>query len=302
MIKRTLEISTRGIFLAVEQEQLVIKLEGQELQRVPIEDIGVLLLSTTAATYTHAVISRLLTAGAVIVACDDQHLPCGMLLPQNNSLQTERLTTQVSAKKPLLKQLWRQLVMAKIAAQADLLGPGDVQSAMLGIRDRVRSGDPENGEAQAARRYWLALLGPDFRRDQEGPPPNNLLNYGYMALRAAVARSIAAAGLHPSLGVHHHNRADTFCLADDLMEPLRPMVDRRVKRLAKSGLTEINKDAKRELLPVLTETVSLGDTTGPLMVALERMVASLVRCYAGETDRLEIPQPWTSADTASCGS
>ena len=146
------------------------------------------------------------------------------------------------------------------------------------------------------------MLGPEFRRDPDGTPPNNLLNYGYMVLRASVARAVAGAGLHPSLGIHHHNRSDSFCLADDMMEPLRPLVDRRVKALHSAGALHVDKETKTQLLGVLTETVRLGDETGPLMVALERMAASLVRCYAGEAKQLEIPKPWNSADTASCGS
>jgi CRISPR-associated protein Cas1 len=303
MIKRTIEISTRGVFLSVELGQLIIRQDGMELQRVPIEDIGVLVVASTGVTYTHAVITRLLGAGAVIVACDDQHLPCGLLLPQDNSLQTQRLSAQVKAAKPLAKQLWRQIVRAKIAHQAEMLDDAPaVRKALQAMAARVRSGDPDNLEAQASRRYWQALLGPDFRRDKDGPPPNNLLNYGYMALRAAVARALAGAGLHPGLGLHHHNRSNTFCLADDMMEPLRPLVDRRVRAIRRAGGNEVDKETRRELLGVLTETVALGDAAGPVMVALERMVASLVRCFEGQSKRLEIPRPWNSADTGSCGS
>lgn len=303
MIKRTIEISTRGIHLAVDMDQMVIRKDGQEVQRVPIEDIGVLVVASTAVGYTHAVITRLLSAGAVIVACDDRYLPCGLLLPQDNSLQAQRLGQQVRAGKPLQKQLWRQLVKAKISHQAQLLGhDASAQSALGGMARRVRSGDPENLEAQAARRYWPALLGKEFRRQREGEPPNNLLNYGYTILRAAVARAVAGAGLHPSLGLHHANRSDSFALADDLMEPLRPLVDRRVKALVDRGAIAIDKDIKRELLEVLTETVCQGQATGPLLVALERMTASLVACYMGESKRLEIPTPWICRDTDSCGS
>jgi len=302
MIKRTIEISTRGIFLSVKLDQLVIRLDAEELQSVPIEDIGVLIVSSTAVTYTHSVITRLLSAGAVIVACDDKHLPCGLLLPQDNSLQTQRLLAQVGAGKPIHKQLWRQLVKAKIAHQAAMLDEcPDAQRALLAMAARVRSGDPENLEAQAALRYWPALLGADFRRDPDGLPPNCLLNYGYMVLRATVARALAGAGLHPSLGLHHHNRSNPFCLADDVMEPLRPLVDRRVRALHKAGAKDLDKETKRELLGTLTDTVRLGDAAGPLMVALERTAASLVRCYEGQAKQLEVPHPWNSADTGSCG-
>jgi CRISPR-associated protein Cas1 len=302
MIKRTIEISSSGVFLSVELDQLVLRREGQELQRIPIEDVGVLIVDTNGATYTHAVITRLLGAGAVIVPCDGHHLPAGLLLPQDNCLQSQRLAAQVEASKPLRKQLWRQVVTAKIVNQADMLSHAPAaQSALRGMARRVRSGDPDNLEAQAARRYWPVMLGASFRRDHDGPPPNNLLNYGYTVLRAAVARAVAGAGLHPSLGLHHHNRSNAFCLADDLVEPLRPLVDSRVRKLHQAGLSQIDKETKRQLLGVLTETVTLGDNAGPLMVALERMAASLVRCYEGQSKRLDIPKPWNSADTASCG-
>jgi CRISPR-associated protein Cas1 len=293
MIKRTIEISSRGIFLSVVNDQLVIRSDGTELQRVPIEDVGVLLLASTATVYTHAVISRVLGAGAVIVACDDNHLPCGLILPQNNTLQSERLGMQIQAKKPLLKQLWRQVVMAKIAHQAAVLPEDEpVREALLAARRRVRSGDPSNVEAQAAKAYWRALFpGGQFHRDRDGPPPNNLLNYGYMVLRAAVARAVAGAGLHPSLGLYHHNRYNPFCLADDLVEPLRPTVDLRVKRLWQAGQTEVTRETRADLLSVLTAEVRTGEQTGPLMVGLERMAASLVRCYAGQQKSLEIPVP-----------
>jgi CRISPR-associated protein Cas1 len=302
MIKRTLEISTRGLHLSVAIDQLVIRGEGQVAARVPVEDIGVLILATTGATYTHAVLTRLLSAGAVIVACDDAHLPCGLLLPQTNALQTRRLAQQVAAGLPLRKRLWKQLVVAKIAHQAEVLPHAPAAArAMRALRTRVRSGDPTNVEAQAARRYWPAMFGDAFRRKRNGPPPNNLLNYGYMALRAAVARSLACAGLHPSLGLHHHNRSNTFCLADDLMEPLRPLVDRRVRSLHEEGRRKLDKDSRRAILGVLNETVACETGIGPLMVALTGMAASLVRCYAGDARKLEIPAPWNSAATDSCG-
>ena len=156
----------------------------------------------------------------------------------------------------------------------------------------VRSGDPTNVEAQAARLYWPALLGEAFRRDPEGPPPNAFLNYGYMVLRSCVARAVCGAGLHPALGLHHHNRSNLFCLADDLLEPLRPLVDVQVRELAQAGVTEIDRDSKVRLLTVLAETVEIGGEKGPLMVALERVTASLVRCYGGEAKKLELPRIW----------
>jgi CRISPR-associated protein Cas1 len=163
---------------------------------------------------------------------------------------------------------------------------------LLNLVPRVRSGDPANVEAHAARVYWPALFGDAFRRLPEGEPPNGLLNYGYMVLRACVARALCGAGLHPAFGLHHHNRGNPFCLADDLLEPLRPLVDVRVKALVAAGTTDVTREAKVQLLTVLTETVQMGGEKGPLMVALERVAASLVRCYAREENKLELPRLW----------
>jgi CRISPR-associated protein Cas1 len=297
MIKRPIEVSTRGTFLSVRDEQLLVRLpDSEQPASIPVEDVGVLILATSAATYTHAVIARLLARGAVIVACDDQHLPTGLLLPQHNALQPQRLRAQIGATKPTLKRLWKQLVVEKIRRQADLLDSLDADqtaSALRGMARRVRSGDPDNIEAQAARRYWPALMGTRFRRRQtDGGIPNDLLNYGYMALRAAIARALCGAGLHPSLGLHHSNRQNSFALADDLLEPFRPMVDQKVRILLERGCDSIDKDAKRELLGLLTETVALDESAGPLMVNLERMAASLLRCFEGKQKALDIPRPW----------
>jgi CRISPR-associated protein Cas1 len=292
MIKRTVDISTRGTYLSVKMDQLIIHQDKQVVGRIPIEDIGVLLLDTESATYSHAVVCRVLENGGVLVACDKSHHPCGLLLPSSNSLQVERLHQQIEASKPLKKRLWQQLVSAKIRHQASLMKDATLRKRLRGYAAKVKSGDTDNREAVAARAYWPALLGKDFRRDREGNPPNNLLNYGYMALRALVARAVSAAGLHPSLGLHHVNRSNSFCLADDLLEPLRPLVDKEVRALSASGCEEVNKESKRALLGLLVETVEFDGNAGPLAIAVERMVASLVKCYQGESRALEIPKLW----------
>ena len=293
MIKRTIEISGQGNHLSVSDGSLLIRQGGEEVGRVPLEDLGVLVLDAPTTTYTHSVITECLAAGAVIIPCGRDHHPCGLFLPQENSLLTERLAAQTAAPLPLKKVLWKQVVQAKIRSQAGALGADAPERGYLAnLIPEVRSGDPTNVEAQAARIYWPALLGKDFRRSPEGAPPNCLLNYGYMVLRSCVARAVCGAGLHPSLGLHHHNRSNPFCLADDLLEPLRPLVDVQVRRLAEGGVTEINRDSKVQLLSVLAATVEVGGEKGPLMVALERVTASLVRCYQGEQKRLELPRLW----------
>jgi CRISPR-associated protein Cas1 len=258
-----------------------------------LEDIGLLVLDAPSTTYTHAVITQVLASGAAILPCAGDHHPCGLFLPQNNSLQTARINQQAAASTSLRKRLWKQIVQCKIRNQAHAIAadhPSRV--ALLQMIPRVRSGDVTNVEAHAARRYWPVMFGKDFRRARDGDPPNGLLNYGYMVMRASIARAICGAGLHPSLGLHHHNRSNPFCLPDDLLEPFRPVVDRKVKELWESGVSGVDRATKIDLLGLLTEQVELGGggQSGPFMVALERLTASLVRCFAGDQKELDLPK------------
>lgn len=309
MIKRTVEISQQPVFLSVRDEQLLIDARDNghstRLGSVPCEDLGVLLVEHPGTIYTHGALAALLRHDAAVVLCGRDHLPIGLLLPiAQHTEVVRRLHVQISVKRPVHKRLWKQLVQAKIRASAANLPPGSTtRSKLLALARQVRSGDPSNLEAQAARVYWSAWRdslapGPDspltacgsvFHRDPDGPAPNNLLNYGYAVLRAAVARAIVAAGLMPALGIHHMNRSNAFCLADDLVEPLRPLVDLCVRELVHDGQAELTPDVKRKLLALLADDVRVGEITGPLMVALHRMVASLVRAYEGECEMLEIP-------------
>lgn len=280
--------------MSVRDRQLVIKREGVEVGRVPCEDVGVLVVDEAATVYTHGALMTLLESGAAVVVCGADHQPAGVLLPvAGNQLLSERLRDQVGAKRPLCKRLWRQIVRCKIRQQAALLGADhEAYGKLRALEKEVRSGDTSNAESQASRLYWRGLFGAGWvRRGREEPPPNNLLNYGYAVLRAAVGRAICAAGLHPSIGLHHHNRYNAFCLADDLMEPFRPMVDRRVKGVWEEGEAEITREAKAELLGVLADEVTVRGERGPLMVNLHRTAASLCKCYAGAAKELDLPEP-----------
>jgi CRISP-associated protein Cas1 len=291
MIKRTIDISDGPTFLNIENDQLVITRERERLASIPCEDIGVLLIDHRATTYTHSAMTRLLDRGAVIVFCGENHLPAGILLPvENNDLHTERLRAQVAAGLPLRKRLWRQVVAHKIRGQAGNL-PEDhpVRGRLMAMAQEVKSGDTTNCEGVAARFYWPALMGDGFRRDPDGDWPNSLLNYGYMVFRAAVARAIVAAGLHPAIGLYHSNRNNAFVLADDLVEVFRPRVDRAVVEFLKSGRDAIDKDAKRAILSLLSEPICVAGQSGPLMVGLHRMVASLVRCLQGSDGVIDLP-------------
>ena len=295
VIKRTLEISREPAHLSVRDEQLILKRDGAIVGQVPCEDIGVVLVDHPQTTYTHGALAKLAESDAVVVICGRDHLPAAILLPMADHSQVVwRLDAQLRVGRPLMKQLWRQLVVAKIQAQARNV-PADqpAHRKLLALAREVRSGDPANVEARAAKVYWANwLYQEEFRRDPDGVGLNSFLNYGYAVLRAAVARAIVGAGLLPSLGIHHRNRSNAFCLADDLIEPLRPLVDDRVRELHRQGYEELNQPAKAALLEILTDRVRLGsadEAGGPLMVQLHRYVASLVRCYAGEATKLEIP-------------
>ena len=312
MIKRIIEISHARTHLSIRYGQLVIRENGDELSQIPCEDIGVLLVDHQGTTYTHCVFMELLAKGTAVVLCGGDHHPAGMLLPiESNNLQTERYRVQIEAKEPIKKRLWRQIIRAKIRHQAKIVGPGsDAYKPLMALRHRVRSGDPENIEAQASKKYWAAYLQDvtdsstalgmttstlsemTFRRNINGAPPNNMLNYGYMVMRAAVARALCSAGLLPSLGIHHRNRYNAFCLADDMVEPFRGFVEAKVKDIcqAEGVPDELDQQVKAKLLEVLYEEVGIGGYKGPLMVGLHRTMASLQRCFAAEQKELDLPE------------
>jgi len=293
MIKHTIEVSSEPAHLTVRLGQLLLKNGDRILGSIPCEDVGVVVVDNPAASYSHAALAALARCDAVVVVCGPDHLPAAVLLPlADHSQITWRIGEQVAVSRPLRKRLWKQLVQAKIRAQAANL-PADwpAHAKLLDLARQVRSGDPSNLEAQAARVYWDNWLPEtDFRRDRDLAGVNALLNYGYAILRAAVARAVIAAGLLPALGLFHSNRGNAFCLADDLMEPLRPLVDDRARQLFWQGYETLTQETKARLLELLSEPVRFADRRGPLMGGLHRMVASLVRCYQGEARHLEIPK------------
>ncbi|TKJ35538.1 MAG: subtype II CRISPR-associated endonuclease Cas1 [Planctomycetes bacterium B3_Pla] len=295
MIKRIVEISSARTCLSIHYGQLLLKQDGQQVSSIPCEDIGVLLVDHQGTSYSHAVFTELLKHGAAVVLCGGSHHPAGMLLPiESNTVQTERFRLQIEAKEPVKKRLWKQIVQAKIRHQAEVVGrDSDVYESLMTLKARVRSGDPNNIEAQASRKFWpVYLQDVTFRRDISGSPPNNMLNYGYMVMRAAVARALCSAGLLPSLGIHHRNRYNAFCLADDLVEPFRGFVDSKVRDIFQDSgpVDELDQATKAKLLEVLYEEVSIAGFKGPLMVGLHRTAASLQRCYAGEQRFVDLPK------------
>ncbi len=296
MIKRTIEISREPAYLSVRLNQLQIRRDGNLVSSIPCEDVGVVIVDHPQTTYSHGALASLAESDAALVICGRDHLPCAVLLPlADHSQVVWRIHEQLEAKLTVRKRIWRQLIKAKIRCQAALLAdPSPARSKLLALADNVKSGDVTNVEAHAARVYWGHWM-PDqeFRRDQDGQGINALLNYGYAILRAALARAIVGAGMHPAIGLNHRHRANAFCLADDLIEPLRPIVDDRVREMVCVGYESITSEAKGELLKLLAENVCFAKETGPLMVNLHRYVASLSKCMRGESKKLEIPYPCT---------
>lgn len=296
MIKRTIEISREPLHLAVHLDQLQLRRPApasELVASIPCEDVGFVVVDNAQATYSHAALARLVDFGAVVVLCNEKHLPSGLLLPlATHSEVVWRLHEQIALRKPVRKQLWKQIVVAKIRAQAGNLPDSLFHRQLLALAGEVKSGDITNVEAHAAKIYWAAWLdeGMPFHRDPDAADGiNAMLNYGYAIVRAAVARSLISAGLHPALGLFHRHRANVFCLADDMLEPLRPLVERTVRQLNREGQTILDPPGKRALLSLLTATVRVGEQTGPLMVELHHTTASLVRCIQGVEKRLLLP-------------
>ena len=308
MIKRTLCFSNPA-YLSLKNAQLVIKLpevekadvveliKAEAARTIPIEDIGVVVLDNRQITITQGVVEALLENNCAIITCDNAHLPVGLMLPLcGNTTQSERFRLQIDASLPLKKQLWQQTVQCKIRNQAAVLQNtrNAIVKNMLAWAGEVKSGDSDNLEGRAAAYYWRNLF-PDilgFTRDRDGIPPNNLLNYGYAILRAVVARALVGSGLLPTLGIHHHNRYNAYCLADDIMEPYRPYVDALVCRLVSDGhiTEELTTELKRELLQIPTLDVVINGKRSPLMVAVGQTTASLYRCFSGEQRKIAYPE------------
>lgn len=313
MIKRTL-CFTNPAYLSLKDRQMVIRLPEVEksdmpdalkvgsVRTIPIEDVGVVVLDNKQITLTQGLLEALLENNCSVITCDSRSMPVGLMLPLcGNTLQSERFRDQLDASLPLKKQLWQQTVKAKIDNQMAVLArcAGAETGCMRHWAADVRSGDPDNLEGRAAAYYWKNLFRglswlAGFTRDREGMPPNNLLNYGYAILRAVIARSLVSSGLLPTLGIHHHNRYNAYCLADDMMEPYRPYVDEFVYGIVvEYGADipdDITKDLKMRLLGIPVVEVRIGGKRSPLMVAATQTTASLYKCFTGEMRRIAYPE------------
>jgi len=293
MIEQIVDISESGADLSVRNAQLCVSREGVE-NRLPLCEVAVLVGAHPAIRYSQAVLAGLMEHNGALIVCGSDRKPSGLLLPlAGHHLHTERLRRQIDASLPCRKRLWQQIVQAKIEAQAQCLERLHGKDFGVGaLAEKVRSGDSANHEAQAARRYWQRLFPEQgFRRDPEGDGPNALLNYGYAVLRAIVARAIVGAGLHPAIGLHHHNRYNPYCLADDLMEPLRPVVDEAVYRYAEAEGVTVNPPAKRALIGALLGRFALQGEQRSLFDCSARTAAALAAALAGEIKTLPLARP-----------
>lgn len=296
MIKCTLMFSNPA-YLSHKDRQLVISFPGQDKadQTRPIEDIGVVVLEHQQITISHGCIAALVQNNVALISCDATHMPTGLILPLDGAhTQTERFRYQIEASLPLKKQLWQQTIQQKILNQAWVLEKAGIDTAnMHRWAKSVKSGDPDNYEGRAAAYYWQHVFSEfmAFNRHRGGDPPNNLLNYGYAILRAIVARSLVSSGLLPTLGIFHRNKYNAYCLADDIMEPYRPAVDRLVYKILEDGaaIEELNTELKMKLLKLPEVDVAFDGMTSPLLVGTSRTTASLARCFEGELRKINYP-------------
>ena len=299
-MNRIIEISNDGRHISADRGFMVVSEHGSELGRVPFDQIDAVIANAHGITYSNNLLVRLAEQNAPLVICGANHSPVAVLISlTGHHLQSNITRAQAGIKETTLNRLWKDIVAAKIKQQAAVLKAFGLPDVRLNfLAKRVKSGDPENFEGQAARYYFQTLFGPDFRRDRNAPGINALLNYGYIILRSAVIRSIVAAGLQPALGIHHHNQYNPMCLADDLIEPFRPIIDFRVRKIVDGGNTEVTPEAKRQLVAVLSAAVYTDSGAQELNYIIQRLATSLAGIVSGQRDKLELPP--TIKDVEKC--
>lgn len=304
-MERIVDISTDGRHLSAHRGFLVVSEDRQEVGRIPLDDVGAVIVHAHGVTWTTNLVVALAERGALLVLCGSNHAPVAVCLPINGHHgQNARMRAQWQAGKPLAKQLWREVVVAKIRWQAAALEARGIEAGAFDmLARRVRSGDPDNVEAQAARRYWPLLMGSEFRRDRSAEGVNALLNYGYTVLRSVVARSVVAAGLHPSIGIHHANRGNAFALADDMVEPFRPLVDLMTVQLVAKKCVEVSPQTKRLFAGLIALDLPGEDGTTTVSGAAARFAQSLARCFeTGKAVDLVLPRCPSPIELAGLGS
>lgn len=288
-----IDISQDGRHLSRDRGFLKVEAEGVVLGRVPLDQIAAVIVHTHGITWSNSLLVELADRGAPVILCAANHQPRAVLWSlEGHHAQNARMRAQWAAPAPLIKRAWKQIVIAKIKMQAAALAAiGEPPARLEQIARGVQSGDSGNAEAQAARSYWPMMMGKDFRRDTDLPDINALLNYGYTVLRAATARAVSAAGLHPTIGLFHSNRSNAFALADDLMEPFRPLVDLTARAIAASDGAEVTSDAKRRMAELIALDLPLTGETSPVSVALSRLAVSLAQSFETKRLALALPEP-----------
>jgi CRISPR-associated protein Cas1 len=296
MIGRIVEVADDRRHLFLSRGFLVVQDtdgERKELGQVPLDDVAAVIANAHGLSYTNNLLVALAERCAPFVLCAANHNAVGMVLTiDGNYQQAKRFDAQIAASQPLIKRLWAEIVKSKLQQQAAALeATGAPFIPLSALVRKVRSGDPDNFEAQGARRYWGLLFGDDFRRDQQGSGLNGMLNYGYTVLRAATARAVVSAGLHPTIGLHHSNEGNAMRLVDDLMEPFRPMIDLKVWQLHKQGEGQVTPDSKRALVKTLYDDMQTSVGATPVMVCAQKLATSLAQVFMGEKDKLDLPLP-----------
>lgn len=296
MIGRIVEVAEDKRHLFLHRGFMVVQEVGgdrKELGQVPLDDIAAVIANAHGLSYTNNLLVALAERGAPFVLCAANHNAVGMLWPiEGNFEQSRRIEAQIDAAKPLHKRLWAAVVRAKLEQQAATLEAIGAPTAPLSaLVSKVRSGDPENIEAQGARRYWPLLFGNEFRRDQRAEGLNALLNYGYTVLRATTARAVIAAGLHPGIGLHHSHDGNPMRLVDDVMEPFRPVIDLKVWQLWRNNEQQVTPDSKRALVRTLYDDMQSDAGATPVMLCIQKLATSLAQVYLGQREKLDLPLP-----------
>ncbi len=306
MLERIVEISNNKRHLSMYRGFMLVHNTGgdrEEVGRVALDDMGALIANAHGLSYTNNLLVALAERGVPFVLCGANHNVVGMLWPMDgHHQQAHRIEAQIACSLPTRKRLWASIVQCKLRQQAAVLqAVGAVSMPLAQLARKVKSGDSSNAEAQGARKYWPLLMGDFFRRDQKADGLNALLNYGYTVLRAATARAVVAAGLHPSLGLHHSHDNNPMRLVDDLMEPFRPVIDWTVWQLEQQGLCEINVDTKRELVNSLYQDMQTDAGTSPVMVAVQKLATSLAQVMVKERVQLDLPHPGVPVERTATG-
>lgn len=288
-----IDIATDGRYLSRHRGFLVVSESGEEIGRTPLDQITAIIVHAHGITWSNSLLADLGDMGVPVVLCGANHAPRSVLMPlDGHHGQGARIRAQWQAKAPMFKRAWKQVVAAKVVMQAAALDAvGQAAAPLNQMIRKITSGDSANVEAQAARHYWPRMMGDDFRRDQDRLDENALLNYGYTVLRSAAARAVIAAGLHPTIGIHHSNRGNAFALADDLMEPFRPLVDLAVRHLARENGAEVDTDAKQRLAHLIAVDLPLGDGMTPVSLALVKLATSLGQSFENGQLVLTLPKP-----------